>query len=71
MATPTGNHIVPRRLRGRMNPLRAGAIALAIITIATWLAFTKELPWHDPFRFDAVFRRRTTCASTLPSASPA
>jgi ABC-type transporter Mla subunit MlaD len=56
MATPTGNHIVPRRLRGRLNPLRAGAIALANNTNATWLAFTNELPWHDPFRFEAVFQ---------------
>ena len=56
MAAAPSNRIVPRRLRGRMNPLRAGAIALLIVTIATWLAFTKELPWHDPFRFDAVFQ---------------
>ena len=43
-ASGQGVRIVPRRLRGRMNPLRAGAIALIIITIATWLAFTKSLP---------------------------
>ena len=55
MAAAPGKRIVPRRLRGRMNPLRAGAIALAIVAIATWLAFTKELPWQDPFRFQAVF----------------
>ncbi len=48
--------IIPRRLRGRMNPLRAGAIALLVIIIATWLAFTKSLPWHDPFQFHAVFQ---------------
>jgi ABC-type transporter Mla subunit MlaD len=39
-----------------MNPVRAGAIALLIITVATWLAFTKELPWRDPFQFSAVFQ---------------
>jgi len=48
--------IVPRRLRGRMNPVRAGAIALLIIVVGTWLAFTKELPWHNPFEFTAVFQ---------------
>jgi phospholipid/cholesterol/gamma-HCH transport system substrate-binding protein len=48
--------IVPRRLRGRINPLRAGAIALLIIVVGTWLAFTKELPWRDPFQFNAVFQ---------------
>jgi phospholipid/cholesterol/gamma-HCH transport system substrate-binding protein len=50
------NHIVPRRLRGRMNPVRAGAIALLIIVVGTWLAFTKTLPWRDPFQFHAVFQ---------------
>ena len=49
-------HIVPRRLRGRINPLRAGAIALLIIVVGTWLAFTKSLPWRDPYQFHAVFQ---------------
>jgi ABC-type transporter Mla subunit MlaD len=48
--------IVPRRHRGRMNPVRAGAIALMIITVVTWLAFTKELPWRNPYEFSAVFQ---------------
>ena len=39
-----------------MNPLRAGAIALLLIIVATWLAFTKSLPWRDPFQFHAVFQ---------------
>jgi ABC-type transporter Mla subunit MlaD len=47
---------VPRRLQGRINPVRAGAIALLIIIVGTWLAFTKELPWRDPFQFHAVFQ---------------
>ncbi len=51
-----GQRVVPRRLQGRINPLRAGAIALLIIVIATWLAFTKSLPWRDPFEFHAVFQ---------------
>ncbi len=50
------NRIVPRRLRGRMNPVRAGAIALLIIVVGTWLAFTKSLPWKDPYQFHAVFQ---------------
>jgi phospholipid/cholesterol/gamma-HCH transport system substrate-binding protein len=49
-------HVVPRRLRGRINPVRAGAIALLIIIVGTWLAFTKQLPWRDPFQFNAVFQ---------------
>jgi ABC-type transporter Mla subunit MlaD len=48
--------VVPRRLQGRVNPVRAGAIALLIIIVGTWLAFTKELPWRDPFQFHAVFQ---------------
>ena len=54
MAT-AGKRVIPRRHRGRINPVRAGAIALLIITVCTWLAFTKELPWHNPFEFTAVF----------------
>ncbi len=50
-----GKTVMPRRLSGRINPVRAGAIALLIIMIATWLAFTKSLPWRDPFQFHAVF----------------
>src|SRR5687767_16017908 len=50
------NRIVPRRLRGRINPVRAGAIALLIIVVGTWLAFTKSLPWRDPYQFHAVFQ---------------
>ncbi len=55
MAT-AGKRVVPRRLRGRINPVRAGTIALLVIMIATWLAFTKSLPWRDPFQFHAVFQ---------------
>ena len=54
MAT-AGKRVIPRRHRGRINPVRAGAIALLIISVCTWLAFTKELPWHNPFEFTAVF----------------
>ena len=56
MAATAGKRVIPRRHRGRMNPVRAGAIALLIITVATWLAFTKSLPWRDPFQFHAVFQ---------------
>jgi phospholipid/cholesterol/gamma-HCH transport system substrate-binding protein len=51
-----GQRVMPRRLQGRINPLRAGSIALLIIVIATWLAFTKSLPWRNPFEFHAVFQ---------------
>ena len=30
--------------------VRAGAIALLIIVVGTWLAFTKSLPWQRPVR---------------------
>ena len=43
-------------MRGRINPVRAGAIALLLVIVGTWLAFTKELPWRDPFQFHAVFQ---------------
>ena len=47
----------PMRHRTPPRPLNPGApVALLIITVATWLAFTKELPWHDPFQFHATFQ---------------
>jgi phospholipid/cholesterol/gamma-HCH transport system substrate-binding protein len=48
-------HIVVRRFQGQINPVRAGIIAVFIVVIATYLAFSKSLPWQQPFEFKAVF----------------
>jgi phospholipid/cholesterol/gamma-HCH transport system substrate-binding protein len=50
-----GKPVVVRRFQGRVNPVRAGLVAAMIILIATFLAFTKELPWQQPFELKAVF----------------
>jgi ABC-type transporter Mla subunit MlaD len=54
-SSETGN-LIPRRFQGRLNVVRAGLVATIIVIIATFLAFSKELPWRDPFQFKAVFQ---------------
>jgi phospholipid/cholesterol/gamma-HCH transport system substrate-binding protein len=39
-----------------MSPFRAGAIAIVLIAIGTYLAFAGQLPFRHPFRLEAVFR---------------
>jgi phospholipid/cholesterol/gamma-HCH transport system substrate-binding protein len=51
-----GKHVLVRRFQGQINPVRAGVIALVIVVVTTFLAFTKELPWQQPFEFKAVFQ---------------
>jgi phospholipid/cholesterol/gamma-HCH transport system substrate-binding protein len=46
---------VPRRFQTRVSPVRAGLIALVLVVITTFLAFSKELPWQQPFEVKAVF----------------
>jgi phospholipid/cholesterol/gamma-HCH transport system substrate-binding protein len=46
---------VPPRLRHRISPVRAGLIAVVLVVVATFLAFTKSLPWQQPFEVKAVF----------------
>jgi phospholipid/cholesterol/gamma-HCH transport system substrate-binding protein len=47
--------LIPRRFQGRLNPVRAGVVALILVMVTSFLAFSKELPWRDPFQFKAVF----------------
>jgi len=53
---PQPERKIPRRFQGRLNPVRAGAIALVLVLVATYLAFSKELPWQQPFELKAVFQ---------------
>ncbi len=46
---------VPPRLQHKVSPLRAGLIAVVLVVITTFLAFSKSLPWREPFEFKAVF----------------
>jgi virulence factor Mce-like protein len=47
---------VPRRFRGRISPLRIGVLALGVMAVLVYLAFTKELPWQHPFELKAAFQ---------------
>jgi phospholipid/cholesterol/gamma-HCH transport system substrate-binding protein len=49
-------HVVVRRFQGRINPVRAGLIATIIVLVATFLAFSKSLPWQQQFEVKAVFK---------------
>jgi phospholipid/cholesterol/gamma-HCH transport system substrate-binding protein len=44
-----------RRRSQRRSPLTVGLIALAIILVATYLGFTKDIPFTHGFRLTAVF----------------
>ena len=65
--------IVPRRLQRPGQPAaRRALIALLIVIVATFLAFSKSLPWQQPFEFKAVFESAANnCGSTRPCGSPA
>jgi ABC-type transporter Mla subunit MlaD len=61
----TGNPI-PRRFRRRVSPFRAGGLALLLVAIASYLAFTKQLPWRQPFEFNAVFQTSSNIGVNSP-----
>jgi phospholipid/cholesterol/gamma-HCH transport system substrate-binding protein len=48
--------VVPRRFRGRIGRGRAGALTVLILVVFVYLAFTKSLPWQQPFELNAVFQ---------------
>jgi phospholipid/cholesterol/gamma-HCH transport system substrate-binding protein len=54
-ATPR-KKVVVRRFIGGVSPVRAGLIAVIVVILATFLAFSKQLPWRNPFEFKAVFQ---------------
>jgi phospholipid/cholesterol/gamma-HCH transport system substrate-binding protein len=54
--SPTTGKVIPRRFQGRLSPVRAGLVAVILVVVATFLAFSKSLPWRNPFEFKAVFQ---------------
>jgi phospholipid/cholesterol/gamma-HCH transport system substrate-binding protein len=56
-APPSGQPkvVVPRRFQGRVSVGRAGTLTILVLIVAVYLAFTKTLPWHNPYEFSAVF----------------
>jgi phospholipid/cholesterol/gamma-HCH transport system substrate-binding protein len=57
MEAGTGQRVtkIPPRLQHRVSPVRAGLIAIVLLVVATFLAFSKSLPWRQPFEFKAAF----------------
>jgi phospholipid/cholesterol/gamma-HCH transport system substrate-binding protein len=58
MAAPSGQRkaVVPRRFQGRISAGRAGTLTILVLVVAVYLAFTKTLPWQNPYEFSAVFQ---------------
>ena len=50
---------VPRKDRRGANPVAVGLLALLVIVLATYLGFTKHVPFTHGFRVDAVFESGT------------
>ncbi|MEX1141594.1 MAG: MlaD family protein [Thermoleophilaceae bacterium] len=44
-----------RAFREGMSPLRAGLIAIVVLAIGSWFAFSKDIPFTQKYRIQAVF----------------
>jgi phospholipid/cholesterol/gamma-HCH transport system substrate-binding protein len=55
-----------RNVRTGMSPLRAGAIALVLIAVATYFAFAKELPFSRGYQIKAVFENSNLVQQRTP-----
>jgi phospholipid/cholesterol/gamma-HCH transport system substrate-binding protein len=55
-----------RSFRTGVHPVRAGAIALVLIAIASYFAFTKDLPFTRGYRIQAVFENSNLVQQRSP-----
>ena len=55
-----------RRRRARRSPVTIGLIALAIVLVAVFLGFTKDIPFTHGFRVDAVFESANSLRLNSP-----
>jgi phospholipid/cholesterol/gamma-HCH transport system substrate-binding protein len=55
-----------RGFRRGMSPVRAGVIALVIILVGTWFAFSKDIPFTQTYRIQAVFQNSNLIAPRAP-----
>jgi len=57
-----------RRRGGRkgLTPFAAGAIALALVTIVSYLVFTKDIPFTKPYEVKAVFENASSIRPNSP-----
>ena len=51
-----------------MTPLTAGLIAVVLIALGTYFAFTKSNPFAGPLRLNAVFENTNRLANRLAGA---
>ncbi len=56
----------PRRDRGQMSTLAAGAIATVVIALIVFFGFTKHVPFTHGFRVKAVFTSATSIRKNSP-----
>jgi phospholipid/cholesterol/gamma-HCH transport system substrate-binding protein len=55
-----------RGFRAGMSPVRAGVITLAIILIATFFAFSKDIPFTQTYKIQAVFKNSNLIGPRAP-----
>jgi virulence factor Mce-like protein len=55
-----------RRRRSQRSPLTVGLIALAVVLVATFLGFTKDIPFTKGFRVQAVFESSNSLRPNSP-----
>jgi len=55
-----------RAFRSGMSPVRAGLIALVIILIGSWFAFSKDIPFTHTYKIQAVFENSNLVAPRSP-----
>ena len=55
-----------RGFRAGMSPVRAGLIALGIIVVGMFFAFTKDIPFTQTYRIQAVFKNSNLIAPRSP-----
>lgn len=55
-----------RAFRSGMSPVRAGLIALVIMLIGSWFAFSKDIPFTQTYRVQAVFENSNLISPRAP-----
>ena len=55
-----------RAFRQGMSPVRAGLIAVIVIVLGSWFAFTKDIPFTQTYRVQAVFKDSNLVAPRSP-----
>jgi phospholipid/cholesterol/gamma-HCH transport system substrate-binding protein len=55
-----------RAFRSGMSPVRAGLIALVVLLIGSWFAFSKDIPFTETYKVQAVFENSNLVAPRSP-----